>query len=98
MEKIFGECDIDIDIVSCGQIIFDELSDPSYLFLLYSLILWICLGSYIYSLIILALEAITFFLGARETYVNLKKIQELSRYSCPVNVYRRNENRDYRRK
>ena len=94
MQKIFGECDIDIDIVSCGQIIFDELSDPYYLFLLYSLILWICLGSYIYSLIILALEAITFFLGVRETYVNLKKIQELSRYSCPVNVYRRNENSD----
>ena len=91
MGKIFGKCDIDIKINSCGHILFDELTDPYYLFLLYSLILWFCLGSYIYALIIMALDVICFFLSVKETYGNLKKIQELSRYSCPVKVFRNKE-------
>jgi len=91
MEKIFGKCDIDIKINSCGHILFDELTDPYYLFLLYSLILWFCLGSYIYAIFIMVSDIICFFLSVKETYGNLKKIQELSRYSCPVLVFRNKE-------
>ena len=40
MRKIFGICDIDIKISSCGKILFEELTDPFYLFQLYSIILW----------------------------------------------------------
>ena len=94
MQKIFGKCDIEIEIDSWGKILIDELLDPYYLFLLYSLIIWFCLRSYIYSPIIIGLEAICFFLSVREQYINLKKLKELSRYSLPVNVYRRIEDDD----
>ena len=91
MRNIFGKCDIDIKINSWGHILFDELTDPYYIFLLYSLILWFCLGSYIYAIFIMVLDIICFFLSVCESYSNLKKIQILSRYSCPVKVYRKNE-------
>ena len=92
MQKIFGKCDIEIEMVSCLNILFEELADPSYLFLLYSFVLWICLGSYIYTLILLIVEIVCCFLSVKETYGNQKKIQKLSRYSCPINVYRKIEN------
>jgi hypothetical protein len=40
MKKIFGICVLDIKINSCDKILFDELTDPFYLFQLYVLILW----------------------------------------------------------
>ena len=91
MKKIFGICDIDIKINSCGKILFDELTDPFYLFQLYSIILWYCTQYYYYATVIVVLAVISLVLSVVGTYKNLKKIQEISRYSCPVKVYRKNE-------
>ena len=95
MKKIFGVCDIDIKINSCGAILFDELTDPFYLFQLYSVILWYCTNYYYYASVIVILAVISLVLSVYGTYTNLKKIQEISRYSCPVKVYRRNENNEF---
>ena len=95
MRKIFGICDIDIKISSCGKILFDELTDPFYLFQLYSIILWYCTQYYYYASVIVVLAIISLILSVYGTYKNMKKIQEISRYSCPVKVYRRNENNEY---
>ena len=95
MKKIFGICDIDIKINSCGKILFDELTDPFYLFQLYSVILWYCTEYYYYASVIVVLAIISLVLSVYGTYQNLKKIQEISRYSCPVKVYRKNENNEY---
>ena len=95
MKKIFGICDIDIKINSCGKILFDELTDPFYLFQLYSVILWYCTEYYYYASVIVVLAIISLVLSVYGTYQNLKKIQEISRYSCPVKVYRKNENNEF---
>ena len=95
MKKIFGICDIDIKINSCGKILFDELTDPFYLFQVYSVILWYCTQYYYYATVIVVLAVISLVLSVYGTYKNLKKIQEISRYSCPVKVYRRNENNEF---
>ena len=95
MRKIFGICDIDIKINSCGAILFDELTDPFYLFQLYSVILWYCTNYYYYATVIVVLAVLSLVLSVYGTYKNLKKIQEISRYSCPVKVYRRNENNEF---
>ena len=92
MRNIFGICDIDIKISSCGKILFDELTDPFYLFQLYSVILWYCTEYYYYASVIVVLAVLSLVLSVYGTYKNMKKIQEISRYSCPVKVYRRNEN------
>ena len=95
MKKIFGICDIDIKINSCGKILFDELTDPFYLFQLYSVILWYCTNYYYYASVIVILAVLSLVLSVYGTYKNLKKIQEISRYSCPVKVYRKNENNEF---
>ena len=95
MRNIFGICDIDIKISSCGKILFEELTDPFYLFQLYSVILWYCTQYYYYASVIVVLAIISLVLSVYGTYKNMKKIQEISRYSCPVKVYRRNENNEY---
>ena len=95
MKNIFGECDLDIKINSCWKILFDELTDPFYLFQLYSVILWYCTEYYYYASVIVVLAIISLVLSVYGTYKNMKKIQEISRYSCPVKVYRKNENNEY---
>ena len=95
MRKIFGICDIDIKINSCGKILFDELTDPFYLFQLYSVILWYCTEYYYYASVIIVLAVLSLVLSVYGTYKNMKKIQEISRYSCPVKVFRRNENNEF---
>ena len=95
MKLIFGECDIDIRINSVGKILLDELTDPFYLFQLYSIILWYCTDYYYYASVIVILTVLSLVLSVYGTYQNLKKLQEISRYSCPVKVYRKNENNEY---
>ena len=95
MKRIFGICDIDIKINSCQKILFDELTDPFYLFQLYSVILWYFTNYYYYASVIVILAILSLVLSVYGTYKNLKKIQEISRYSCPVKVYRRNENNEF---
>ena len=95
MRQIFGICDIDIKISSCGKILFDELTDPFYLFQVYSVILWYCTEYYYYASVIVVLAVISLVLSVYGTYKNMKKIQEISRYSCPVKVYRKNENNEF---
>ena len=94
MKKIFGICDIDIKVNSCGKILFDELTDPFYLFQLYSIILWYCTQYYYYATVIVVLAALSLILSVVGTYKNLKKIQEISRYSCQIKVFRKNDNNE----
>ena len=90
LKLIFGKCDIDIKMTSIKKILLNELSDPFYLFQLYSVTLWILTDYYLYSFIVIILTLISLIISLRETYSNLKKIEQLSKYSCPVNIYRKN--------
>ena len=71
------------------------MTDPFYLFQVYSVILWYCTEYYYYASVIVVLAVLSLVLSVYGTYKNLKKIQEISRYSCPVKVYRRNENNEF---
>ena len=90
LKLIFGKCDIDIQITSIKKILLNELSDPFYLFQLYSIILWILTDYYTYSFIIILLTLASLIISLKETYSNVKKIEELSKYSCPLKIYRKN--------
>ena len=95
MRLLFGECDIDIRINSIGKILLEELTDPFYLFQLYSVILWYCTDYYYYASVIVLLTILSLILSVHGTYKNLKQIQTISKYSCPVKVYRKSENDEY---
>ena len=95
MKSLFGICDIDIRVASIGKILLDELTDPFYLFQLYSIILWYCTEYYYYASVIVVLTILSLVLSVHGTYKNLKQLQKISRYSCQVKVYRKNENNEY---
>ena len=59
MKSLFGICDIDIRINSIGKILLDELTDPFYLFQLYSVILWYCTNYYYYASVIVILTIVS---------------------------------------
>ena len=94
MRKIFGICDLDIKLSSCGKILFDELTDPFYLCVLYLIILWTSTGYYYFAIAIIIVISITLILSVYDSYQNRKKIEEISRYSCTVKVYRKNKNNE----
>ena len=95
MRSLFGICDVDIKVKSIGAILLEELTDPFYLFQLYSIILWYCTYYYYYASVIIFLTILSLMLSVYETHKNLIKLQQISRYSCPVKVYRKNENNEY---
>ena len=95
MKSLFGICDIDIKVNSVGKILLDELTDPFYLFQLYSVILWYSTQYYYYASVIVFLTIVSLIFSVHGTYKNLKQLQEISKYSCQVKVYRKNENNEY---
>jgi len=94
MRTIFGICDIDIIVNGIFKLLLHELTDPFYLFQIYSIILWYCTEYYYYASVIVIITLISLIISVYETHKNLKQIQKMSKYSCPVNVYRRNDNNE----
>ena len=75
MKSLFGICDIDIRVNSVGKILLDELTDPFYLFQVYSVILWYCTEYYWYASVIVILTVISLIVSVHGTYKNLKQNQ-----------------------
>jgi len=92
---LFGICDIDIRVSSIRKILLDELTDPFYLFQVYSVILWYCTDYYYYDSFIEVLTNLFLVLSLYGNYKNLKQLQQIFRYSCPVKVSRKNENNEF---
>ena len=89
---IFGICDLDIKIKSIFMLLFDEIIDPFYLFQVASIYLWFSNEYKLYATVIIVLTVFSLAYSIIETRLSLKKIQKLSRYSCPVNILRKDEN------
>ena len=89
---IYGICDLDIKVKSFLRLLFDEFTDPFYLFQVFSVILWMTNEYKLYASIIIFTTLVSLFVGAYETRKNLLNIQTMARYSCPVNVLRKEKN------
>ena len=86
---IFGECDLDIHVKSFFRLLVEEFTDPFYLFQVFSVILWYTNEYEYYASIIVFTTLVSLFVGTYETRKNLKDIQMMSRYSCQVNILRK---------
>ena len=95
MRSLFGICDIDIRVSSIGKILLEELTDPFYLFQVYYIILWCFTGYIYYATVIVVLTIVSLIISVHGTYKNLKQLQKISHYSCPVKVFRKNEKNEY---
>ncbi len=64
---LYGICDIDIRISSIGKILLDELTDPFYLFQVYSVILSYYTDYYYYASVIVVLTILSLVLNVNGT-------------------------------
>ena len=94
MKLLFGTCDIDIVVNGIFKILLNELTDPFYLFQVYSVTLWYFTDYYYYASVIVIITLISLTISVIETHRNLMQIQKMSKYSCPVNIYRKNKNNE----
>ena len=86
---IYGVCDLDIEVKSFIRLLWEEFTDPFYLFQVFSVILWFTNQYELYASVIIITTLISLFVGAWETRKNLLNIQTMARYSCPVNILRK---------
>ena len=89
--KIFGECDLDIKIESVFALIIKEVTDPFYIFQVFSITLWMFNDYMQYAVIIIITTLISLIISIYETRVNLVNIQKMAKYSCKINVFRQIE-------
>ena len=88
---LYGICDLDIQVKSFIRLLAEEFTDPFYLFQVFSVILWMTNQYELYASIIIFTTLVSLFVGAWETRNNLINIQRMARYSCPVNVLRKEQ-------
>ena len=89
---IYGVCDLDIKVKSFVHLLWIEFTDPFYLFQVFSIILWMMNQYELYASIIILTTLVSLFVGTLETRKNLLNIQTMARYSCPVNILRKEKN------
>lgn len=90
-KNIFGICDLEVNIDSVFSLILKEVTDPFYIFQVFSIILWLCNNYAKYAYVIIVTTLISLIISVYETRVNLVSIKKMARYSCKINVFRKTQ-------
>ena len=93
-KKIFGKCDLDIQIDSIFKLILNEVSDPFYLFQLFSIVLWFNNDYKKYAIVIIVTTLGSLAISVYEVRANLMDIQRMAKYQCDVNLIRQTEGKE----
>ncbi|KAI0093395.1 Ca-transporting ATPase [Irpex rosettiformis] len=88
---LFGPNVIDIEGKSTISLLIDEVIHPFYVFQIASIVLWSLDDYYYYAFCIALISAISIITTLIETKKTITRMREMSRFSCPVNVYRDGE-------
>ncbi len=89
--EIFGKCDLDIKIESVLSLLVKEVTDPFYIFQLFSIVLWLSNEYTQYAIVIIITTITSLIISVYETRVNLVNVQKMAKYTCKINVYRKLE-------
>lgn len=89
--KIFGVCDLEVNIDSVFSLFLKEVTDPFYIFQVFSVILWFSNDYAKYATIIVITTLISLIISVYETRMNLVNIKDMAKYSLKVNVFRQLE-------
>ena len=87
-EQVFGPNLIDIDQKSVGQLLFQEVLHPFYVFQIASLILWSMDEYYYYASCIFVISVISITTTLLETRATMRRLREISRFECDIRVLR----------
>ncbi|KAJ2036549.1 hypothetical protein H4S03_003570 [Coemansia sp. S3946] len=86
--SIFGQCVIDIREKTYLRLLWEEVLNPFYIFQLASIIIWSCEDYYYYACAIFVISAISIASTLISTKRTMRKIREMSAYTCDVLVLR----------
>lgn len=86
--KLFGPNVIDIEGKSTLSLLVEEVIHPFYVFQIASIILWSLDDYYYYAFCIALISAISIITTLVETKKTIARMREMSRFSCPVTVFR----------
>ncbi|KAJ1921579.1 hypothetical protein H4219_000617 [Mycoemilia scoparia] len=85
---VFGDNMIGIEDKSVLSILISEALNPFYIFQIFSIVLWMCDDYYVYASCILLMSIISITSTLLDTRRNIRRINEMARFSCSVNVFR----------
>lgn len=85
---IFGENSIKINEKTVVQLLLDEVLHPFYIFQIFSVLLWLADDYYYYASCILLISVVSVINSLIETKSTVKRLQEMSKFSCEVRVWR----------
>ncbi|KAJ2737193.1 hypothetical protein IW152_000214 [Coemansia sp. BCRC 34962] len=86
--SIFGQCMIDIREKTYLRLMWEEVLNPFYIFQLASIIIWSFEDYYYYACAIFLISAISIASTLISTKRTMRKIREMSAYTCDVRVLR----------
>ncbi|KAI9509489.1 P-type ATPase [Russula earlei] len=84
---LFGPNVIDVEGKSIISLLVDEVIHPFYVFQIASIILWSLDDYYYYAFCIALISAVSITTTLIDTRKTIARMRELSRFSCPVNVF-----------
>ncbi|KAK6458063.1 cation translocating P-type ATPase [Scheffersomyces xylosifermentans] len=85
---IFDENSIEIEEKSVIQLLVDEVLHPFYVFQVFSIFLWLADDYYYYASCIFLISMISIINSLVETKSTIRRLQDISRFSCEVRVWR----------
>ncbi|KAH7108171.1 Ca-transporting ATPase [Auriculariales sp. MPI-PUGE-AT-0066] len=83
---LFGRNAIDIQGKSIGGLLVDEVIHPFYVFQIASIVLWSIDDYYYYAFCIAVISILSIATTLIDTLQTIKRLREMSRFSCPVGV------------
>lgn len=86
--QIFDANSIEIDEKTILQLLVDEVLHPFYIFQVFSIFLWLADEYVYYALCIFLISMISIINSLIETKSTIKRLQEISKFSCDVRVWR----------
>lgn len=86
--NVFGSNSIELEEKSVFQLLVDEVLHPFYIFQVFSILLWLADDYVNYATCIFLISAVSIVNTLYETKTTIKRLQEMSKYTCDVRVWR----------
>ncbi|CAN3363072.1 vacuolar cation-transporting ATPase Ypk9p [Diutina catenulata] len=86
--EVFGANSIELENKSVGALLVEEVLHPFYVFQVFSVFLWLADDYYYYASCIFLISAISIANSLVETKGTIRRLQEMSKFTCEVRVWR----------
>ena len=86
MQVRFGKCEVDVPKKKVCNLLLEQILNPFYIFQVFAIALWSWDGYLSYAICIFVVSSGSVIASLYDNITNNRRIREMARYSCPVNV------------